>query len=179
MIDKFRYKLMREWTGDVACRGLRVRNHFLSFEYIVTILSSDTSVKHEWKRRHASGRASPTRAAAHDCSRRRDRIPDSSCFTISRCARARHARTRHAPFTPFKRSILSLSALSAVLFAPESSRISRFARVIGNARSGSLSRLALFVCEFTQIPADLVKRFRARGFFSEARFACYFCGEFS
>lgn len=55
------------------------------------------------------------------------------CYLITR------SRVRHAPFTPFKCSILSLSPLSAVLFAPESSRISRLTRVIASAEQVAVS----------------------------------------
>lgn len=96
----------------------------------IMVVSNDTSAIHEY--------AGPTRAAREYC--RRSAIEFSIPAALLSCSAFARVRVRHAPFTPFKCSILSLSPLSAVLFAPESSRISRLARVIA---SGAGRRLRL------------------------------------
>lgn len=73
-----------------------------------------------------------------------------------------YARTRRVPFTSFKYSILSLSPLSAVLFAPKSGReISRLVR----SHCRLVREIVLFVCGISAISTNRQEKIRSSKFF--------------
>lgn len=91
-----------------------------------------------------------------------DRIPDSSCFAISRSA-----SPSRSICAPFKCSILSLSPLSVLLvFAPESSQILGAERIIASGvdrrRFALRSRENVLFYSSASVRGELVRRIRER-----------------